>query len=252
VILLTLGVVTGAIYRLNQLATDWHYVLPAEPGDLLYVASFDGDAEDWEQYPGNQVSVQVVDDALRIAIHKQDKDGIYSPVSHYFGEFDITVQAQPLQGVFSGADNNAYGIIFRQRDRSNYYLFLISGDGYYRIQRILNGRNKDMSGWTSSDSINQGTNVINTLRVVGYQDQFQFFVNGDQLELCIPDDSDAESTPSETGACVGGEWRDTLIDDTISFGRLGVTVNSDNSWPDRIVVDFDNVIVYGPEPITSD
>jgi len=244
--------VAWAIYQLNQLATDWHYVVPADPGELLYAASFDGETEDWELYPGNQVSMQVADNALRIAIHKQGKDGIYSPVSHYFGNFDITVQAQPLQGVFDGSDNNAYGIIFRQQDRNNYYLFLISGDGYYRIQRVRNGSDKDMSGWVPSDSINQGTDVVNTLRVIGYQDHFRFFVNGDLLDLCIPDDPDAESTPRATGVCEGGGWHDTLVDDTISFGRLGVTVNSDNSWPDGIMVDFDDVIVYGPEPITNE
>ena len=250
VILLTLGIITWAIYQLNLLATDWHYVLPAEPGDLLYVASFDGETEDWELYPGNQVSVQVADNALRIAITIDDK-GQSSTASPYFGDFDITVQARPLLGDFAGANNNAYGLIFRKRDENNFYLFLISGDGYYRIQRVLNGSDKYMSGWAPSDSINQGTDVINTLRVTGYQDRFQFFVNGDLLDLCIPDDPDAESTPLPTGECRGGTWRHTLVDDAIGFGRLGVMVDSDDSWPDGILVDFDNIIVYGPEPVTS-
>lgn len=248
-ILLTLSLVAWAIYQLNQLATDWHYVVPADPGELLYAASFDDDTEDWELYPGNLVSIQVVDDALRIAINKDDET--QSPTtSHYFGDFDITVQTRPVEGDFSGANNNAYGLIFRERDENNFYLFLISGDGWYRIQRSQNGFEKDMSGWAPSDTINQGTNVVNTLRVIGYQDQFQFFVNGERLELCIPDDPDGESTPLSTGECRGGSWQDTLVDDAIEFGRLGVMVDSDKGWP--IVVDFDNVIVYGPEPITSE
>ena len=114
---------------------------------------------------------------------------------------------------------------------------------------MVDGNDEILSHWVQSPAINQGINSINHLRIVGYESNFQFFINGELLSLCIPDDPDASSTPLVTGECRGGSWEETLVDDSISFGRLAVAVVSDDSHPDGIIVDFDNAGVYGPQPI---
>ena len=249
VIILVLVIILWAVFRLDRMAENWHYVLPAEPGELLYVASFDDDAPDWEQDEGNEISSQIVDGAMRVTVNA-NSDGLYSAASPYFGDFDMKVAARVRQGVFDGDNNNGYGIIFRQYDRENYFIFLVSNDGSYRIMRVLEGRSSFPSAWITTEAIHTLEGVVNQLRVVGDGDYFQFYINGERVQLCIPDDPDGQSTMYD-GICIGGSMQDTLVDDSMPFGRLGVAVQSDVGWPTGVVVDFDNVIVYGPQPIAD-
>jgi hypothetical protein len=52
-----------------------------------------------------------------------------------FDDVVLTVDAQQI----SGPNNNAYGLICRYQDEQNFYLFLISGDGYYAIGKYQSG-----------------------------------------------------------------------------------------------------------------
>ena len=260
VITLVLVIILWAVFRLDRMAENWHYVLPAEPGELLYVASFDDDAPDWEQEERNDVSSQLVEGMMRVSVNVDD-DGLYSVASPYFGDFDMQVAARVRQGVFDGDNNNGYGVIFRQYDRKNYsifrqddrknyFIFLVSNDGSYRIMRVVDDRSFLLSDWITTDAIHTLEGVANQLRVIGDGDHFQFYINGERMQLCIPDDPDGQSTMYD-GSCIGGSMQDTLVDDSISFGRLGVAIQSDVGWPIGVVVDFDNVIVYGPQPIAD-
>lgn len=242
-IFITLIVILIAVFRLSQLAGDWHYILPNDPGALLYVASFDGPSDDWEQYEGRQ-SAQVVDGQLTLT---QSVDGasIYSAASPYIRDFDITVDVRVRGGVFDGQNNNAYGIIFRQKDRDNYYVFLVSSDGTYRIKRVLDNSSRFLSTWIETPAIDTEIGAVNRLRVIGQGDKFQFFINDQQVRVCIPDDPSALST-FYLGECLEGQLLDTLQDDSISYGRLGVAIELDRSQTEDVIVSFDNVIIYGP------
>jgi hypothetical protein len=244
IIFLTLVLIVTAIFQLSRLAEDWHYVVPAQPGELLYVAAFEDTAADWEQFEG-QLSSQVTNGALRLAVNTIG-EGIYSAASPYFGDFDLQVTTHTIEDALE----SGFGVIFRQRDQRSYYLFLISADGFYRVSRVVDNRPRDLSAWHTSPLIQQGTGAVNTMRVIGYNDRFQFFINNQQIDLCIPDDADAQSTPLASGECLGGTWQDTLIDNAILYGRVGVAAQTDPvAGSAGIVVDFDNVIIYGPHPI---
>ncbi|PJF20984.1 MAG: hypothetical protein CUN56_13390, partial [Phototrophicales bacterium] len=115
------------------------------------------------------------------------------------------------------------------------------------VKRVYNGEEKIISNWNRSSAIHQGINAQNTIRVVAVKDQFRFFINGEQVQLCIPDNPSAESTPLSNGECRGGSWQDTLIDDLIPDGRIGVTVQVGLTQPTGVVVEFDDFVVYGAE-----
>jgi hypothetical protein len=89
----------------------------------------------------------------------------------------------------------------------------------------------------------KGLNVDNWLRVVAQGDQFRFFVNGQQVELCIPESETGLSTYVE--ACINGTMEPVLTDSAITVGQLGVVAQSFDE--DGVLVEFDNVLVYGPE-----
>jgi hypothetical protein len=246
-ILLALVILLLVMITLERLTADWHYIIPAEPGAVLYTATFDAFTDDWELYEG-RLSAQIFDGRLRLSVDAP-QSGPYSVTRPHFSDFDMRAEARPVEGPL----DNGYGVIFRLQNRDNraldddsYYLFLVSSDGYYQVQRVLNGQSKVLSAWIDSPLINQGNDAINWLRVVASGPRFQFFINGQQVRLCVPDNPDGESTYFR-GQCVGGQMVDTLVDDTISTGQLGVVAVT-LSQP-GVVVDYDNILVLGPEPI---
>ncbi|MCB9451009.1 MAG: hypothetical protein H6672_06190 [Anaerolineaceae bacterium] len=248
-LLLILVALLVAAVVLSRLVATWHYILPAEPGAVVYAAAFDGLTDDWEQYEG-RVSAEILPESvLRLDVGSAP-GGPFSVARPYFGDFDVRVEAQAV----SGPINNGYGLIFRLQNHENstlgddrYYLFEVSSDGYYRVQRVLGSEQKDLSTWIPSPVINEGLDTPNYLRVVAQGDQFAFYVNGQQMMLCIPDDPEGESTFDVFGNCTGGTMQPTLTDDALAYGQLGVIARALDA-PD-VVVEFDNFIVYGPTAV---
>ena len=239
ILVVLVAVLVGSVF-LNRALANWHYVLPAEPGALLYATTFDAFNDDWGQYAG-RLSSQVVDAALRLTVG-EPVAGPYSVASPHFGDFDVRVHAR----LVDGPEENGFGLVFREQDPNNFYYFLVGSDGYYKVSRSLNREEQELSTWIQSPHINIGIDTMNTLRVIGWQDRFQFYVNDQQLLLCIPNDPNALSTYFN-GTCVDGAMSDTLVDTNFATGRLGVIATSIQGSESGVVIDFDNVLVFGPE-----
>lgn len=231
------------VFLLNREAANWHYIVPADAGGLLYAAAFDGFLDEWEQYEDGQLTAAAEDGVFRLVLDAPEKVP-YSVASHRFTDFDLRVTAQALEGPL----NNGYGVVFRLVNPDNNYQFLVSSDGYYAVKRVLNGEERFLSAWIDSPIVNQGMDAPNHLRVVARGDQFQFYVNDELVELCIPIEADAISTYSG-GTCYGGTMENTLIDSSIDAGRLGVIAESFNE--PGVVVEFDNLLVFAPEAQTE-
>lgn len=238
----------GGLVLLNRWLDDQHYVLTGENGAVLYAASFDGAADasdasfndEWEQYPGILES-KIENSVLQLSIGSGNR-GAYSLADHRFSDFDFRVDARAIDSPL----DNAYGIIFRAQDRQNYYLFQVSSDGYYRVVRVLDGDERELSTWVDMPIVRQGLNATNQLRVVARGSEFQFYINGEQVQLCIPNDPSAIST-YYLDTCLEGEMLDTLVDDTISEGKLGVSAQAFR-LPEGafgVITEFDNVVVFG-------
>ncbi len=246
-ILLGLILLLAVTYGLNRLTADWHYVLPVQAGEVAYVATFDDFTDDWNLYQG-RLSAQINDSTLRLTAGDINIRP-FSTSKQYWGDFDFTVHATPVDGPI----NNGYGVIFRLQnkgnsspDDDNFYLFLISSDGYYQVVRSIDGEQKTLSAWIPSPLVVQGLEVSNIVRVVAVGDQFRFYINDHPVQLCIPDNPDGESTYNEPlGGCIGGQMVDSLTDDTIPYGQLGVVIQALDE--PGVVVDFDNVLVVGPQ-----
>lgn len=251
-IILILALLCGAAYLANRLTAHLHYIVPVEAGKVAYIATFDDFKSDWALAEG-RLKVQILDTGvLRIEVGDIDKLP-FSEARPYFADFDLRAQMTAVDG----PEGNGFGLIFRLQNKDNvapsdddFYLFEISSDGYYRVLRSLYDPakgisiQKNLSTWIPSDVINQHIGATNFLRVIARGDQFQFFINNQQMQLCIPDDPNAESTFPVTGECVGGKMLDTLVDSSIANGQLGVAAQSLDEQ--GVVVDFDNIVVYGP------
>lgn len=244
--LLILIVVLVVVYSLSRLTAEWYYIQPVKAGEAAYVATFDQFTEDWGLYDG-RLSAEVVDGALRLTADDVNRYP-FSVAKQHWGDFDLTVQATPVDG----PEDNGYGVIFRLQNRGNispdddyFYMFLISSDGYYQVTRSLNGQQKIISNWIPSDLIRQGIGATNQVRVTAVGDQFRFYINGEPVQLCLPNNPDGIST--YLGECIDGQMTDVLTDSTIPSGQLGVVIQSLDE--PGVVVDFDNVVVVGPEGV---
>lgn len=252
------------------------FILKKPADDLLYVSAFDGFLDEWEIYEGQQ-SAQIVDDKMQLNITSEGQ-ATWSVAQPTFADFDMTVEAEAIEGPI----DNAFGIIFRLQtgadkkcdlpyvilcgigdtlplfdigirqlfestggaNSKNYYAFLISSDGFYSVKRVTDGEEKDLSAWIRTPAVNQELNAKNTIRVVARGSQFQFFVNGEQVLLCIPNDPNAQSTYSG-GECLDGTMQGVLTDDTIPHGQIGVITQTSVSGA-GIAIQFDDVRVFSP------
>jgi hypothetical protein len=95
-----------------------------------------------------------------------------------FGDVEVEVDATQFSAPAN--NNNAYGVRCRLQANNDAYHLLISGDGFYSIQKSTGGSYEQLVNWTSSDAINQG-NDTNSLRVVCDGSRLALYCNGELL-----------------------------------------------------------------------
>lgn len=245
-------------------------LLTGQAGDLLYAAGFDGFFDEWQQSAGRD-SHQIVDGVMRVSV--QTSNTIYAAASPVYGDFDASVTFRTTGG--SDANEGA-GLIFRLEEtgcdmplplmcdldqvalfsvpmrllyrpgshQNGYYIFLVSNDGYYAIGKYDTeaGGLKLVTVWHKADTlINLGLNVDNRVRVVGRGDQFQFFINGQALELCVPN---AGEQPTGNDRDCQGQRVNVWQDSEYATGKVGVVVHIDQQL--GTVADFDAFTVTMP------
>ena len=255
-------------------------LLQGSPGDLLYSAAFDGFTDEWDTYRGQQ-SAHIHEGRLELAISAA-QTAAWSSARPHFADFDISVQATAI----AGPDDNGFGIIFRQQSPpagvcdlpalilcaieeylplagaalrqiiepqgiASYYAFLISSDGYYSVWKTAKGVQRKLSAWIPSAHIKQGLHAQNAIRVIARGAAFQFFINGEPVMLCIPDDPQAASTYAND-ACIQGTMQAALHDDSLPVGQLGIIARTTPGGGPGVAVQFDNLLVFSPADGTSD
>jgi hypothetical protein len=92
------------------------------------------------------------------------------------------VEATQLEGTL----DNGYGMLFRvNNDTDSFYLLEVSGDGFVWIGRCADGCAEVESfvqgGWFESETVNQGHNATNHLRVRAEGANMTFFVNNQEI-----------------------------------------------------------------------
>ncbi len=235
--ILLLILVLFGFFQLNGQAANLHYVTSGAAGEVLYAAAFDGFPDEWEQYSEERIA-EITNGVLRLT-NNVVNNGSYSVSKLRFSDFDFTVEARAVDGPL----DNGYGVVFRLQDRENYYTFMTSSDGYYQVARVVNGNITELSTFNvDSPIVNQGIDAVNRLRVVARGNQFQFYINGEQIPVCIPNNPDAQSTYF-MDSCIDGQMLDTLTDDAIDRGQIGVVVQTFSE--SGVTVEFDNLIVLG-------
>lgn len=189
-----------------------------EEEGMLFKDDFNGDQDcGWRQYSQGGAVVEIADGVLSISTSQPGQIWWTNP-GRDFDNVVITTTARQV----SGPDNNAYGVICRYQDENNFYIFLISGDGYYAIGKYQTGSDQityltDNGQYVFSDVINQGV-ATNLIRATCSGNQLSLSVNGIPLV--------------------------TIEDPTFVRGDVGVGVST--LEPGAAVVHFDDFSVAAP------
>jgi len=277
IIILVLLLIVIGVNLIYSSVANTIYIFTGDEGDVIYVSGFDGFLDEWQTSEG-RLSAQIVNETMQLDVGTVDT--IYSATNPIFNDFDMRVEAQAVDGPI----DNGYGVIFRLQEpttqcdmplqilcdlaeidvlgvvlrlifrpenqrATGYYMFLISSDGFYSVWQAedRNGATiaQEISTWIAHPAINQGLDAQNEIRVIGSDNTFKFFINDEQVELCIPDDPEARST-FVAGTCLDGQMLPTFIDDAFTQGKIGVVARATETGGSGVSIQFDNMLITQP------
>lgn len=189
-------------------------------GGVLFQDDFSGEQDcGWSLYNQGGAVAEIDSEAGVLQISTSQPGQIWwTNPGREFDDAIITVQARQV----SGPNDNAYGVICRYQNEQNFYVFLISGDGYYAIGKYQSGNDQityltENGQYQYSDVINQGV-ATNRIRASCVGNELSLTVNG--LPLF------------------------TTTDPTFVSGDVGLGVST--LEPGTAVVQFDDITVLAP------
>ncbi len=161
----------------------------AVQGGILFSDDFSDPPSGWGlgNRPGD--IVEYIDGGLRFQVEDTYYDS-WSVVGKNFGDVQIEVDARKL----GGPDDNNFGIICRYVDKNNFYMLVVSNDGYYGSTKLKDGAYSmiGMEQLQYSDVILPGQE-INHLRVDCVGETLRLYVNDVKLiEVQDPDFSSGD------------------------------------------------------------
>ena len=184
----------------------------------LFQDDFGGEKEcGWSLYNRGGAVVEIEEGVMRMSTSQPGQIWWTNPGQSVDDVF-VSTEARQV----SGPNDNAYGTICRYQNEENFYVFLISGDGYYTIGKYTSDSPSityltENGEYQFSDVINQG-NATNQMRASCIGQELSLAVNGITLA--------------------------TVTDPTFVIGDVGLAVST--LEPGTAVVEFADFRVVAP------
>jgi hypothetical protein len=159
--------------------------LPSAPGgdtggdpNVLFSDDFSDTGSGWDVYTETNGSVDYSAGSYRILVTSADMMVWGNPYQDFQNDVRVVVDATKA----GGPDDNALGIICRYQDVENFYMFIISSDGYAGIAMYKNNEFIILSGenMEPSDAINLGA-TTNHLEATCIGSTLTLLINGTQV-----------------------------------------------------------------------
>jgi hypothetical protein len=148
------------------------------PTALLFEDDFSSPSSGWEVGDYDEEGAVGYQDGYYFVSATTEDRWMWGVANQSFGDVDLEVEATQFSGPDN--DNNAYGVRCRVQSNNDAYHLVISGDGFWSIQKSIGGSYESLVEWARSDSINQG-NDTNNLRVVCDGTRLALYCNGELL-----------------------------------------------------------------------
>jgi len=153
------------------------------PPGALYFDNFSANTSGWTVLQNEDGSIRYADNHYRITVEKADTELIAEAGQTFQDDVRIEVDARKV----GGPDVNYLGVICRYQDPDNYYLFLITTDGYSGIVMRQNGGLRMISPgveFLKMEGIKLGEKT-NHLRVNCVGETLALYANGTQVSLAF-------------------------------------------------------------------
>lgn len=189
-----------------------------DPPEILFFDDFNGEQDcGWATYNRGGGIAEIENAAMQLTVSQPGQVWWTNPARDFD---DVVIRAEARQ--VSGSNDNAYGLICRYQNEENFYIFLISGDGYYAIGKYQSGSEnvQYLTGdgqFQQSDTINTGV-ASNEMQVSCVGNELTLEVNGTPLL--------------------------TVTDPTFVTGDIGLAASTLQA--ETGVIEFDNVQVTPP------
>ena len=152
--------------------------VPVAASDVLMADDFSDLHNNWLSEVTEQAEKGYEDGEFRLTVYQPEySTWSYPDPPRDFADFALEVDARRV----SGPLDNEFGVLVRyQPETDEFYLFAISSNGFYSVQKYQANEWQKLVDWTESTAILQGE-AVNRLRVTGQGDKMRFFVNGEPL-----------------------------------------------------------------------
>jgi hypothetical protein len=185
----------------------------AQPEPVPWHDDFSDPKSGWQAESDAAAKVRYADGVLLIRVLWPNTLS-WASASRDFADFHLTVEASQV----AGPDDNEYGVLTRIQDGQQFYMFAISGDGYFRIVKHEDGEERLLSAdWTASPAIKPGA-ATNLLAIDCRGSTMTLAVNGVVLAE-VRDDGYSHGDI----ALYAGSFRDPGEGVEIHFDNLAVT-----------------------------
>ncbi len=151
---------------------------PVPANDVLMADDFSTSRNAWLSEVTEQAEKGYEDGEFRITVYQPEySTWSYPDPPRDFVDFALEADARRVSGPMS----NEFGVLVRYQPATDeFYLFAISSDGFYVVEKYQAAEWQKLVDWTESAAILQGE-AVNRLRVTGQGDKLHFFVNGEPL-----------------------------------------------------------------------
>lgn len=155
---------------------------PASSADVLFTDDFSANIHDWPEKTTAE-GEYYFDDGEYYLNPIAAKYMMWARTDNVWDGVQVEVDTRQADGPV----DNEYGVFCRYQDGDNYYQFGISGDGYYRLARWVDGNFEEIVPWDKNSAVNEFPGS-NHLSVLCDGSRLALSVNGNPL-IDVTDDS---------------------------------------------------------------
>lgn len=172
-----------AVFSIYLGGCNWLYP-PAGPGEVLFQDDFSRTSSGWDRYQDDVYRADYQDGKYHIEIFTPETVA-WSLPKLSFQDVWISVEAERVKG----PEDNAFGVICRYENPSNFIFFLISSDGFAGIGQYIDGEKTLLSDESllPTDAVHKGDEG-NFIQAECVGDRLTLYVNNSRVAEAIIED----------------------------------------------------------------